>query len=147
MSRIDRRQLLSAAPVGIAAVVAGAAPVEALTIPERFALLHPEDQAIVLAEMDRLEAKLPPVQRAYGEWKRSLDAWNADMERDSSDENGDRWCDATYKLADAVVSTPSTGPMDFVYKMMAYCFNGQHELSLDVGAAPLWAEARSLVGV
>ena len=36
--------------------------------------------------------------------------------------------------------------MDFVYKLMAYCFNGQHELSLDVGAAPLWAEARALVG-
>ena len=66
--------------------------------------------------------------------------------RDDSDENGNRWCDVTYKLADAVVSTPSTGPMDFVYKLMAYCFNGQHELSLDVGTAPLWAEARALVG-
>ena len=144
---MNRRELLTAAPVGIAAIVGGAAPVEALTIPERFALLPPDDQATVLAEMDRLEAKqLTPVQRAYHEWKRSLDAWNADMERDDSDENGDRWCDVTFKLADAVVSTPSTGPMDFVYKMMAYCFNGQHELSLDVGTAPLWAEARALVG-
>ena len=37
--------------------------------------------------------------------------------------------------------------MDFAYKLMAYCFNGQHELSLDDGAAPIWAEARALVGV
>ena len=88
-----------------------------------------------------------PVQRAYREWKRSLDAWNADIERDPSDENGDRWCHATYRLADAVVGTPSTGPADFVYKLMAYCFNGQHELSFDDGAAPIWAEARALVGV
>ena len=121
MSKIDRRNLLTAAPAaGFAALVAGAVPVGAMVE--------------------------TPVQRAYHEWKRSLDAWNADMERDSSDENGDRWCHATYRLADAVVNTPSTGPMDLVYKLMAYCFNGQHELSLDEGAEPIWSEARALVG-
>lgn len=115
---VNRRSLMGAALVAPVAMV-GAAPAAADT----------------------------PVIRAYREWKRSLDAWEADMQRDGSDENGDRWCRATYQLADAVVDTPSEGPMDFAHKLMAYCFDGRHELDLGEGAERIWAEARQLVGV
>lgn len=87
-----------------------------------------------------------PVQLKYGEWKRSRDDWMADMERDGSDENGDRWCAATYRLADEILDIPSEGPMDLIYKMMAYTFHGQHEVGDGQKGEKLWAEARALVG-
>lgn len=86
------------------------------------------------------------VMRKYFEWKKSVDAWKADMERDDSDENGNRWCKLTYDLADSIVDIPSEGPMDFIYKLMAYTYHGEHDLSDTDGGSRLWAEARALVG-
>ncbi|NPD15801.1 hypothetical protein HOY34_11370 [Xinfangfangia sp. D13-10-4-6] len=121
MSKIDRRQLLAAGPAaGLAALIAGAVPVEAM------------------AET--------PVQQAYLAWKRSFDGWTADMERDSSDENGDRWCMATFKLADDILDIPSEGPMDLIWKIMAYSYHGQHEIGDGARGEEIWAEARALVG-
>ncbi|NPD15771.1 hypothetical protein HOY34_11210 [Xinfangfangia sp. D13-10-4-6] len=88
-----------------------------------------------------------PVQQAYLAWKRSLDGWTADMERDSSDENGDRWCMATFKLADDILDIPSEGPMDLIWKIMAYSYHGQHEIGDGARGEEIWAEARALVGV
>ncbi|WP_374300009.1 hypothetical protein [Paracoccus sp. (in: a-proteobacteria)] len=88
-----------------------------------------------------LAAAETPVMRKYAEWKQSLEAWKADMERDSSDENGNRWCEATYKLADKILDIPSEGPMDFIYKLMTYTFEGDHEIGSgarrrDMGRGP-----------
>lgn len=87
-----------------------------------------------------------PVMRKYAEWKRSRDDWQVDLDRDSSDENSDRWCAATFKLADEILGIPSEGPMDFIYKLMAYTFHGQHEIGDGSNGEKLWAEARALVG-
>ncbi len=68
------------------------------------------------------------------------------MERDSSDENGNRWCAATFKLADEILDIPSEGPMDFIFKLMAYTFDGEHQIDDGDAGEKIWIEARSLVG-
>ncbi|WP_423212365.1 hypothetical protein [Paracoccus yeei] len=85
------------------------------------------------------------VMRAYREWQAALNAWKEASQGEISDEEGDAWCSKVSKLADDVLDQPSTGPLDFVYKLMAQSFHGLH----DIGACPrgdeLWAEARTLV--
>lgn len=117
---VSRRNLLAAAPfMGLAAAMTGATPV----------MGHTET----------------PVMRKYAEWKRSHEAWIADMDRDGSDENNDRWCQATYALADEIVDIPCVGPMDFVFKLMGYTFDGAHEVGAGSKGEMIWAEARALV--
>lgn len=98
-----------------------------------------------LAPMAAQAATETPVMRKYAEWKRSRDDWMADLNRDPSDENSDRWCAATFKLADEILGIPSECPMDFIYKLMAYTFHGQHEIGDGQNGEKLWAEARALV--
>ncbi len=118
---MNRRDILAAAPAaGLAAMVAGALP------------------AVAMAET--------PVRQAYLAWKHSFDGWTADMERDSSDENSDRWCMATFRLADDILDIPSEGPMDLIWKIMAYSFHGQHEIGDGDRGEQIWTEARALVG-
>lgn len=87
-----------------------------------------------------------PVLLAYRKWQAALDAWSNAAKGDLSDEEGSACCFEVSQLADEVLDQPSTGPLDFVYKLMAQSFHGQH----DIGACPrgdeLWAEARALVG-
>lgn len=87
-----------------------------------------------------------PVARKYAEWKRCHDGWTADMDLDGSDENGSRWQRVCYGLADEILDIPSEGPMDFVYKLMAYTFDGQHGIDDGVRGEKIWAEARALIG-
>lgn len=95
---------------------------------------------------DAASAGNTPVARKYLEWKACLNGWEADMKRDGSDENGDRWQRACYGHADAILDIPSRGAMDFVYKLMAYTFEGDHSVNDSARGSELWAEARALIG-
>lgn len=90
-------------------------------------------------------AEETPVLLAYRKWQAALDAWNNAAKGDLSDEEGNAWCFEVSQLADNVLDQPSNGPLDFVYKLMAQSFHGQH----DIGSCPrgdeLWAEARAFV--
>lgn len=85
--------------------------------------------------------------RAYREWKAGLDAWNKAVEGDITDEEGAAWCNKVMDLADNVLDQPSTGAMDFVYKLMAQSFHGEHDISSCPRGDELWAEARGMVEV
>ncbi|MDQ7776941.1 MAG: hypothetical protein Q4615_14245 [Paracoccus aminovorans] len=95
---------------------------------------------------DAASAGSTPVARKYLEWKACLNDWEADMKRDGSDKNGDRWQRACYGHADAILDIPSRGAMDFVYKLMAYTFEGEHSVNDTARGSELWAEARTLIG-
>lgn len=146
---MKRRDLIAAAPLVLIApaLAIGSAPL-AKSLDDRVAALSPDGRLEFYAALEQAErAEMTPVQRKYHEWKRTKEAREADMERDDSDGNGSRWCEITYRLADDVVNTPSEGPMDLIYKLMAFTFHGQHELDQTEGAERIWAEARALVGV
>lgn len=116
---MKRRSLLKALP---AALAVGAAPAIAAVAEET------------------------PVQRAYKAWEAARIDWeqtaNADL---LSDDEETAWCHRVYKLADDVLDQPSTGPLDFVYKLMAHTFYGDHEVGNCPRGEELWAEARALV--
>lgn len=116
---MKRRQLLKLAP---AALAAGAVPVAAVASEET------------------------PVMRAYRVWREGLDAYTEASKGDLTNTENDAWCMKVYALADDVLDQPSTGPLDFVYKLIAQTFDGDH----DIGDCPrkeeIWAEARALIG-
>jgi len=117
---MKRRDLMKLAPVALAA---GAVPTVAAATEET------------------------PVMRAYQEWESARIAWEKAAGDDGmSDEEGTAWCYKVYDLADDVLEQPSTGPLDFIYKLMAQSFHGQHDIGDCPRGEELWAEARALIG-
>ncbi len=117
MSRIDRRQLLTAAPVGIAAVVAGAAPVEAM--------------------------EETPVAALFREWS----ALNDRIENgdDLSDDALDEICEHRGDIAFEIYKTKVETVSDALMKVCAMTVFGVYG-EADVGLVDVWTEARALVG-
>lgn len=50
--------------------------------------------------------------------------------------------DRAEALADDILDLPSEGPADFVCKLVAYTFDGHHEISDGAKGHLIWAEAR-----
>lgn len=151
-SQVTRRNLLAAASamaaVGAVPAIATAATAEALTIPERFALLPPEDQALVLAEMDRLEAEretpILALFRRHQELTDAADAYKPD-DPDVSDEEVDAlFYNERDRIEDELLALPCTGPGDFAAKMIVASCRGGIDLNWE--RHPIWAEARTLTG-
>lgn len=88
-----------------------------------------------------------PVQIAYRKWEAARVAWEKAAEADDfPDEVGNDWCLKVYHLADDVLDQPSTGPLDFVYKLIAQSFHDQHDIGDCPRGEEIWAEARALIG-
>lgn len=152
-TQVTRRRLLTAASavvaVGAVPAIATAATAEALTIPERFALLSPEDQALVLAEMDRLElARETPVAALFREWQAAKEVEEAAYEACPDDD--DKACDAAWNARYAVekrmMEAPCETPRDWLLKSCAWANFGDGNGPDRVDSPQLWAEARALVG-
>lgn len=115
-TQVTRRNFLASAPAAVALTAAPLAAEAATETP--IAAMHRELTRLV-AQMN--DGSLPS---AEGErlWRESV------------------------RIADGIVDLPSTGPMDFIFKMMAHTYNGEHDLGDCPRGEELWAEARALVG-
>ncbi|SIS86932.1 hypothetical protein [Paracoccus saliphilus] len=83
-----------------------------------------------------------PIEATYREIVRLRAIQNADG---LSDDQVDAWGDKVMELADGIIDMPSQGPMDFIYKIMGYTLDGEHELDQSHLGKRLWVEARALV--
>ncbi|OWJ70898.1 hypothetical protein CDV50_11225 [Haematobacter massiliensis] len=87
----------------------------------------------------------PSVRRAYLAWRSALDFLEGEGQSLPGDEQ-DALSDRVYDLADVVLNTPSATPMDTLYKVIAYTFDGEHFLAGgDPGADQILAEARAFL--
>ena len=119
---MNRRALLKLAP---AVLAAGAVPAAALCI------VDPAETSVM---------------RAYREWKAASDDLKDPKWDLMSVEEQDRVCDRVSKMQDVILNIPAQDQRDFILKVMAYTYFGEHGLP-DHGERPdLWAEARALVG-
>ncbi|WP_374327306.1 hypothetical protein [Paracoccus pantotrophus] len=117
---MKRRDLMRLAP---AALVAGAAP--------------PAGAAGV---------EETPVMRAFREWKAASDDLKDPKWDLMSVEEQDRACGRVSKMQDAILNIPAQDQRDFILKVMACTYFGEHGLP-DHGERPdFWAEARALIG-
>lgn len=125
MSKIDRRQLLAAAPAaGFAAMVAGAVPVEAMA-----------------------ETPIMDLYRRYVEINTAAQAYVYDLaDGDDEDEVAER---LFYRFRDQVedqlMATPAVTAQDMAAKMIVAHKDGDFTC-LHYDRDPVWAEARALVG-
>ncbi|WP_417626379.1 hypothetical protein [Pararhodobacter aggregans] len=87
-----------------------------------------------------------PVAILFREWLTLKREWDAAASGDLSDESNHAWCILVFAAADAVLDAPSTGPRDFLMKLFAQTFDGEHEIRDCPRGAEIWAEARSLLG-
>ncbi len=85
-----------------------------------------------------------PVQRLFLEWQAAAGAADA-APRDISDEDLAALTDRAEALADDILDLPSEGPLDFACKLVAYTFDGEHDISDGAKGHLLWAEARQYV--
>ena len=83
-----------------------------------------------------------PIEATYREIMRLRALQNA---RGLPDDRVDALGDEVMKLSDCIIDMPSQDPMDFIYKVMGYTINGEHELDQGPLGERLWAEARSMV--
>lgn len=142
---INRRHLLRAAPaVGFAALVAGAAPVEAKSWPERFAALSEADQATVLGTMDRLEAATEtPVAALFREWS-ALEARICDSD-DLTEELLEQHYEQRRVLEDRMLTLKAATAIDVLKKVCALTVFGVYSEG-DIGLSGVWDDAKELVG-
>lgn len=87
-----------------------------------------------------------PVMRLYREWDAARASWQAAVEGQMADEESNRWCETVARMADDVLDAPSQSPMDFICKLMAQTFHGDHEISSCPRGDELWTEARAMIG-
>lgn len=86
----------------------------------------------------------PPVQRMFLEWQAAAAAADA-APRDISDADLLILTGRAEALADDILDLASEGPLDFACKLVAYTFDGQHDISNGAKGHLLWAEARQYV--
>ena len=121
MSKIDRRQLLTAAPAaGFAALVAGAAPVQAM------------------AET--------PVTALFREWTAARAAEELAYQTSEEDAEGEKAWSERVRIENLMLATPSQGHADWMLKICAYSAFGEGGAPDIIERPDLWAEARALVG-
>lgn len=86
-----------------------------------------------------------PVAILFREWLTLKHKWDAAAAGNLSDEANNAWCGLVFAAADAVLDAPSTGPADFLMKLFAQTFDGEHDIGDCPRGAEIWAEARSLI--
>jgi|GEM_PF-1955767 len=117
---MKRRDLIKLAPVALAV---GAAPV-----------------AASVGETDT------PVMRAYRLWRAADEdlkdpKWDA---RNSDEQNAA--CARFSEMQDAILEIPAENSRDFILKVMAYTYLGEHGLPDHIQRPDFWAEANALAG-
>lgn len=122
---MNRRALIGSAPIAALAAALSAGNV---------------DQAIAAV----FDAHDTPIIAAYREIER-INATVSEQNSSMDEDELDRMTSEMMALADKIVDMPIQGPLDFVFKVMGYTINGEHEIGDGPRASEIWAEARKLV--
>lgn len=124
MSKIDRRQLLTAAPAaGLAALVVGGAPAGA-------ACAVPVET---------------PVAIKFREWRNFRDSLCGPAYHGISAEGYNRLVEMLDEFGAELLLIPSQTPQDFIMKVIARTDFGHGGMPDETAMPDLWAEARALV--
>lgn len=84
-----------------------------------------------------------PIRAAYLEWRNVMERANH-APSDLPVQEHEALLNQAFQLADVVADMPSADPADFLLKLMAYTFFGQHDVGDGAKGNLIWAEARKL---
>lgn len=107
----------------------------------------------ILLGMPALGATLPcglaampesEVAAKYREWKGCADLFDADDEG-RTEAQSSALADTMFRLADEILDLPSRGPMDLIYKLMAYTLDGSTDPLDGEHGHKIYAEARAML--